>query len=149
MIRVYKAKRLLVYTDTDGKAVFSCPISLGSSPVGRKEREGDGRTPEGEYYICSVNHNSKYHISLGISYPGPADAKGRVNPFIYLIIKLCHALRLRPPWHTSLGGFVMLHGEHPDKITGDWTAGCIALANSDIEYLADHCRKKEAIHIFE
>src|SRR5688572_8310043 len=48
-------------------------ISLGKNPVGHKEHEGDGRTPEGKYYISSKNNKSKFHLSLGISYPNAED----------------------------------------------------------------------------
>ena len=74
MIIIEKGRRRLTL-DRNGQTLFSCPVSLGSRPVGPKTREGDGRTPEGEYFICTVNRSSKFFISLGISYPSPADAK--------------------------------------------------------------------------
>jgi len=152
MIRISKQKRLLTFTGADGKEVFRCPVSLGSSPVGHKKREGDGKTPEGSYRICTVNRQSRFHIALGISYPSTADAEaalndGRISRLAYLRIALMQRLGLRPPWRTPLGGYVMVHGEDPGGRKGDWTAGCVALTNPDIEKLASLCGKGETVII--
>ncbi|MBR5257551.1 MAG: L,D-transpeptidase family protein, partial [Clostridia bacterium] len=118
MIVIEKSLRRLTL-QRGGKELFSCPVSLGSEPVGAKTREGDGRTPEGSYYICTVNRSSKFCISLGISYPSPADAKGglkrsELGYFDYLLIRLAALFRLRPKWTSPLGGYVMIHGESPE-----------------------------------
>jgi len=73
-IEVFKAKRELRLYDGD-VLVKTYHIALGSNPVPSKEREGDRATPEGSYFICHKNLQSQYHLSLAISYPGPADAK--------------------------------------------------------------------------
>jgi len=99
-------------------------VALGRSPIGDKERIGDNRTPEGLFYIQGRNPNSRYHLSLRISYP---DATHRAR-----------AARLR----VEPGGDIMIHGL-PDEqaVFGpahrdfDWTNGCIAVTNKEIEEL--------------
>jgi murein L,D-transpeptidase YafK len=103
-----------------GAIIKSYDISLGDSPVGHKEMQGDERTPEGEYTIDYRNPNSHYHLSLHISYPDKNDKanakKKGVNP----------------------GGMIMIHGL-PNKFAWasklfagrDWTDGCIAVNDND------------------
>lgn len=118
---VYKAKRLLEL-HFKGRVVKSYRISLGDNPSGHKQQEGDERTPEGDYVIDYRNINSSYHRSLHISYPNRQDreaAKRRgVNP----------------------GGMIMIHGLPNGKSWAeslysgrDWTDGCIAVSNEEIE----------------
>lgn len=152
MIIVEKAARKLTVFNSRREVIHTCPVSLGSCPEGTKEAEGDGRTPEGTYRLCTVNRNSKFHAAFGISYPNRADAQRayiekRISLADALKITVCDRLRIRPPWHTALGGFVMLHGESPEGKTGDWTAGCIAVSNDDIERLMLMCKKGEIIRI--
>ena len=121
LIMVEKSKRALTLY-AHGKAIKTYRIVLGGSPTGDKEQEGDGRTPEGRYTIDAKNPKSSFHLSLHISYPSKQDraaARGRgVSP----------------------GGAIMIHGT-PDYLaalyaTGvypDWTAGCIAVSNAEIE----------------
>ena len=149
MITVYKSQRLLIYTRR-GKTLFTCSVALGASPFGHKTREGDGRTPEGRYYICAVNRQSKFHASLGLSYPNARDAlsarrEGRVGLKDTALIVLAQALRLRPKWKSPLGGFIMIHGESPEGKTGDWTQGCIALSNFNMDRLLLLCRRGETV----
>lgn len=120
-----------------GRRALVFPVALGSSPEGAKQREGDGRTPEGRYYVCTRNENSKYHLSLGLSYPNPADAssaliRGDISADQHGAILTAHAEGRRPPWDTPMGGFIMIHGGGTE---GDWTAGCIALTNKDMTQL--------------
>jgi murein L,D-transpeptidase YafK len=96
-------------------------IALGDAPVGHKRFEGDERTPEGRYTIDTRNPNSAYHLSLRISYPDAAD-------------RAYAAARGRSP-----GGDIFIHGQ-PNalpmgRIPGDWTDGCIAVSNQEIEEL--------------
>jgi murein L,D-transpeptidase YafK len=106
----------------NGKPLRSYHVSLGSNPKGAKEREGDERTPEGVYTIDSRNAYSKYHLALHVSYPNAADR--------------ARARRL----HVRPGGEIMIHGT-PNRWRGlrivfqhtDWTKGCIAVSDSDIE----------------
>ena len=150
MIRIFKSERRLEYTD--GSEHFSCPVMLGANPEGHKQREGDGRTPEGVYRVCTVNRESKFHISLGLSYPNARDAREGFREKRIGLAALClllaqNALGLRPCWKTALGGFVMIHGESPDGKSGDWTQGCAAVSNKDIEALASKVKKGEKVEI--
>ena len=91
-------------------------ISLGPQPAGPKQQEGDGRTPEGRYTIDWRNPNSKYHLSLHISYP---DAEDRARAL---------AAGIDP------GKDIMIHGQpNGESRTGDWTQGCIAVTNAEME----------------
>lgn len=103
----------------DGKPVRTYQIALGFTPAGDKLRQGDGKTPEGEFTIDRRNSESAFHLSIGLDYPQPKDvaraAKEGYSP----------------------GGDIFIHGQPnalPDglKIKGDWTAGCIALTNAEM-----------------
>jgi len=114
------ARRLGLYRAIDGKPVLlhSYDVDLGFAPRGDKSQQGDGRTPEGTYFINRRNENSRYHLSLGISYPdvkdvAEANAKG-VDP----------------------GGDIFIHGGPIDlrtRFKPDWTAGCISVTDREIE----------------
>jgi murein L,D-transpeptidase YafK len=102
-------------------------ISLGTSPTGAKHFEGDRKTPEGLYHIYDKNPNSMAHKNLGISYPNDNDRS--------------YALRHR----RATGGSIKIHGmvngyeqvEQEYRNT-DWTWGCIAVMNKDIDELYDY-----------
>ena len=102
-----------------GKTVIkSYEIDLGRQPVGDKKYEGDGRTPEGLYFVDRLNPNSRYHLSVGISYPSAQD------------VAEAAMLGLRP------GGDIFIHGLGPEGRAlnkADWTAGCIAVTDEEIE----------------
>jgi len=105
-----------------GQVVRRYPIALGGNPRGHKQREGDRRTPEGTYLISARNPDSAYHLSLKISYPSLLDATRAWQ-------------RGQDP-----GGQIMIHGignDRPDlaRLHGrvDWTDGCIAVTNREIE----------------
>jgi len=112
-IVVFKESRRL-YLYKDDRAVRNYRFDLGWSPIGHKQFEGDGRTPEGAYMINRRNPNSNFYLSLGISYPNVNDvayaqANGR-----------------------SPGGDIFIHGWRnygPYRGRRDWTAGCIAVTN--------------------
>lgn len=98
-------------------------IAFGANPQGHKQFEGDERTPEGRYTIDARNPDSAYHLSLRISYPNAAD-------------RAYAAARGRDP-----GGDIFIHGQ-PNRWPfgtppGDWTDGCIAVSNAEIEELWD------------
>ncbi len=105
-----------------GQELRKFAISLGANPIGHKRYEGDRRTPEGIYTIDARNPNSDFHLSLRISYPNRRDADH------------ARALGLNP------GGQIMIHGmpnkqrsSTPAKFTFDWTDGCIAVADNEME----------------
>ena len=133
------ARRLRAYAQ--GRCVLDCRVALGfGASDGPKRREGDGRTPEGAYFVCTKNASSRFYRSLGVSYPNAQDARaalGRGEIGAETCQRLVRAAERgqRPDWHTPLGGFIMLHGGRPEGRTGDWTAGCVALANRQMEKL--------------
>ena len=106
-----------------GKVIRSYTgLQYGDQPVGHKRFEGDERTPEGRYTITYGNEQSSYHLSLFINYPNAQDkayaqAHGR-----------------------SPGGLIFIHGQpngmpFDARVPGDWTDGCIAMSNAEIEEL--------------
>ncbi|MBA2410824.1 MAG: L,D-transpeptidase [Gammaproteobacteria bacterium] len=135
-ILVAKANRqMTVYSD--GKIVHRYDIGLGFQPSGHKRWQGDGRTPEGHYSVAVKNPRSRYFLSLGLNYPLPADgakgyAQGRISWDQYQAIEDAYAGRKVPPWNTRLGGAIFIHGR---GAAGDWTHGCIALENADMQQL--------------
>ncbi len=113
------ARRLTVFRN--GVALRSYPVALGFAPRGDKQREGDGRTPEGLFTINRRNPQSAYHLSLGIDYPQPDDiARARAGGY-------------------APGGDIFIHGQPNGfgmvTIPTDWTAGCIAVSDAIIEEL--------------
>lgn len=117
-IVVEKAARRMTLMQ-DGVVVREYHIALGFAPQGDKERQGDGRTPEGVFRIDRRNDASAYHLSLGLDYPQPEDRA-----------------RASAAGHDP-GGDIMIHGQPnalPDDLVlaGDWTAGCIAVSNAEI-----------------
>lgn len=145
-IVVWKSQRRLELFDGN-QLVKTYRVALGNQPQGHKQRQGDGRTPEGQYFICTRNaQTSAFHIFLGLSYPALPDAtKGVNNKAItwreYQVIRQRLASRSAPLWRTRLGGWVGIHGgsdasfaqrKTRERGSSDWTAGCIALTNAEI-----------------
>ncbi len=104
------------------KALKTYKVALGTVPVGPKRREGDHKTPEGIYTIDARNPQSRFHLSLHISYPSAADRE--------------QARKLG----ASPGGAIMIHGLAPGfgylgtlHRQTDWTDGCVAVTNAEIE----------------
>ncbi|HEX8352792.1 MAG TPA: L,D-transpeptidase [Pyrinomonadaceae bacterium] len=129
------ARRLRLYAG--GELVRVRRVALGFEPAGDKVKQGDGRTPEGEFYVCMKNGRSKFHLSLGLSYPNEEDAARGLRDG--LITKAAAASIVRavragrcPAWNTALGGEIFIHG---GGASGDWTFGCVALENPEIEEL--------------
>ena len=149
-IKVYKRARKLEFWQ--GEALIkSFKIALGFSPEGNKMRDGDGRTPEGGYYICTKNPRSKFTLFLGISYPNMQDAhrgltEGLISRAEYEQIKASVENRKRPDWETALGGKIGIHGMGASR---DWTAGCVALDDEDIRWLWDQAAIGDAVEIYE
>lgn len=136
VVTIEKAQRTLELK-AGWKVLYRCKVGLGPEPVGDKFREGDLRTPEGEYFVCSRNVQSRFHLFAGISYPGPKDARrgvesGRISARLGREIEETAAKKVRPPWKTPLGGEIGIHG---NGSSSDWTLGCIAVDDEDIERL--------------
>lgn len=116
-------KRRFMHLLKQGQSIASYRIALGKNPVGNKELEGDQKTPEGLYFFELKNRKSKYHLSLGINYPNKQDrAKAQQDGL------------------SDIGKDIMVHGlpnnwiiknliRHPK----DWTKGCIAVTDREIE----------------
>jgi murein L,D-transpeptidase YafK len=94
-------------------------VQLGRNPVGHKVMQGDGRTPEGDYIVDRRNPRSAFHLSLGINYPRPED------------VEVARMLGVNP------GGDIFIHGRGPNHrwARGDWTEGCIAVRDREIEVI--------------
>lgn len=124
--------------------MFACSVALGFSPEGIKEKEGDGKTPEGSYYVC-LKKMGKYGPSLGINYPSLADAlRLGADEKLLQCIREREVQGVRPPWSSPLGGEIYIHGGGNDR---DWTAGCIALADADAEKLYALCDEGTEVEI--
>src|SRR5438067_4873138 len=137
-IIVKKAERKL-YLYADKKLVRTYRVGLGLSPVGDKVREGDRRTPEGDFYIFTKNDKSAFYLSLGVSYPNAAHARrglrdGLITKAQYDAIARALKAKKTPPQNTKLGGDIYIHGNGAQS---DWTWGCVALENEDIRELFD------------
>lgn len=120
-ILIEKTKRKLsVYHQ--GQLIKTYKVSLGFSPRGHKEREGDGKTPEGMYTISAKNPKSQFHLALKISYPNKVDIMNAQKQGY------------------SPGGNILIHGVSKHfswlgklHVIKDWTLGCVAVTNNEIE----------------
>jgi len=133
---ITKSRRRLVLYSGDME-VRTYKIALGRQPKGDKLSKGDGRTPEGEFYVSVRNSDSKYYLGLGLSYPSKEDAarglaEGLITPKQHDDIVRAIDEHGTPPWDTALGGEIFIHGGGANR---DWTMGCIALENEDIREL--------------
>jgi murein L,D-transpeptidase YafK len=111
------ARRMQLFQD--GRVVRTYTVALGFAPTGDKLRQGDGRTPEGEFTINRRNDQSAFHLSIGIDYPQQEDlVRARAGGY-------------------SPGGDIFIHGQ-PNaigdgfRLRGDWTNGCIAVTNREM-----------------
>jgi len=150
VIKVYKALRALELYGDD-KLIGRYKIALGGEPIGDKHMEGDKKTPEGKYYICTRNDKSKYTLFLGLNYPNEEDAQrglqsGLIEENAYEEIILENQNGKRPDWNTSLGGAVGIHG---GGTIGDWTFGCIALSNEDICIIWEYAKINTPVYIYQ
>ena len=113
-IQVHKSERRMLLLNGN-TIIKEYKFKLGFAPIGHKRVQGDGKTPEGKYYIDRKNPKSQYHLSVGISYPNAADRT---------------AANGRDP-----GGDIFIHGTPRAYgfTSKDWTWGCIAVSNREIE----------------
>lgn len=119
-LRVEKATRTLTLFAHGQPVGMIEGLQFGDAPVGPKRFRGDERTPEGRYTIDYGNPDSAYHLSLHISYPSAADAARAAGQ------------------GREAGGQIFIHGQpngHAGRVPGDWTDGCIAVSNAEIEAL--------------
>lgn len=128
-IVVYKDERKM-YLMNDKRVLRKYDFDLGFAPEGDKKIEGDGKTPEGTYYISYLNPASRFHLSLKISYPNADD------------VAEARALGKSP------GGDIFIHGQGGIGRVGDWTWGCISVTNDEIEEIYSMVRVGTPISIF-
>ncbi|TBX20342.1 L,D-transpeptidase family protein [Nioella sediminis] len=129
-IIVNKSARQLILMH-HGEVLREYEMELGFAPVGDKQVEGDGRTPEGSYIIDRRNPNSEFYLSIGISYPNEED------------IAEAEALGESP------GGDIFIHGTpNPFRRGDDWTAGCIAISNREMREVYSMVRLGTPIDIY-
>ena len=130
LVEVHKADRRM-YLLHGSQILKVYKIHLGGNPIGPKQFEGDGKTPEGGYVITHRNPNSAYHLSLGISYPNDADRE-----FAKAADKLP-------------GGDIFIHGANNNGASrGNWTVGCIAVSDRQIEEIYAMVQPGTPINIF-
>jgi murein L,D-transpeptidase YafK len=120
LIQVFNGERRMELK-REGKTIRRYRVALGFSPERHKEREGDGRTPEGSYTVDARNPRSAFHLSLRVSYPDEDDNARATSLGV------------------SPGGDIYIHGQpngwrkflvgHPEK---DWTTGCVAITDAEI-----------------
>jgi murein L,D-transpeptidase YafK len=137
-IVVTKSKRRLKLYSA-GKVVREYRVGLGLSPIEDKVKAGDRRTPEGEFYICRKNSQSKFYLSLELSYPNKRHADrglrdGLISRAQYNQIVAALDRKRVPLQNTHLGGELFIHG---NGSRSDWTWGCVALEDKDVRELFD------------
>jgi murein L,D-transpeptidase YafK len=145
-IWIFKDRREL-WLLKEGKVKKVYHICLGRSPVGPKRIKGDNRTPEGEYFISEKRKKSPFHRFLALSYPNLSDADRALASRLITAKQwadIWFALQRKqtPPANTPLGGRIGIHGQGQldrrirEVLTElDWTQGCIAVTNAEIEEL--------------
>ncbi|OWU86004.1 ErfK/YbiS/YcfS/YnhG family protein [Oceanicola sp. 22II-s10i] len=128
---VYKEQRKM-YLLHNQEVLKAYDFGLGFTPVGHKQFRNDGKTPEGEYTIDRRNPNSEFHLSIGISYPNKLDREFASSQ------------------GKSPGGDIFIHGRPWKYRKGgqDWTAGCIAVTNKEIEDIYAMVRDGTPISIY-
>jgi len=122
MVLVKSERKLIAYFH--GAILNTYNVALGHDPIGHKKREGDGKTPEGTYHISDKTATSRFHKNLGISYPGETD------------VARAKALGVSP------GGDIKIHGLQNGlgfigrlQTLSDWTSGCVAVTDEEIDEL--------------
>lgn len=114
-VQVHKADRKMYLLHND-RVLKSYEIALGFAPEGHKQFEGDGKTPEGMYFISHKNPDSNFHLSLGVSYPNETD------------------IAFAETQGKSPGGDIFIHGGPKTRVSRrDWTLGCVALTDREME----------------
>lgn len=125
-----------LYLLRNGQVFAEYSVAFGSNPIGHKEQEGDGRTPEGQYLLDYKKADSAFHKAIHISYPNPADRQAA-------------AAKGKDP-----GGLIMIHGQRNgfgwlSIITQrfNWTDGCIAVTNAEMDEIWDSIAVNTPIEI--
>lgn len=150
-------KKLIV--QKNGKAIRSFHVALGSGGRKPKMESGDRKTPMGKYHVVQVRDSERFHMFIQLDYPSVRDAinalqEQRISKDEYRRILDAHIFGRLPPQNTSLGGAIGIHGigvETQDKLEihqiANWTQGCIALRNKEVEQLAYYVGKGTSVTI--
>jgi hypothetical protein len=133
---VHKSKRNVALC-SQGKLVKNYESGLGFAPTGTKMKQGDGKTPEGVFYVARLLPDSDYYKAFLFSYPTKADAdRGLKDNLITQAernqIYAAHDACQEPPQDTGLGGAIEIHGKGGGK---DWTLGCVAMDDANVDAL--------------
>ncbi len=132
---VIKKKSRLLKVFDGKKLIKTYKISLGFDAEGDKRVEGDGKTPIGEFYVFAKNDQSKFYLSIGLSYPNAEAAKRGLREKIIsseeyeAIMKAVEEKRM-PPQKTALGGEIYIHGGGAET---NWTKGCVAVRDEEMK----------------
>ncbi|HEX5066135.1 MAG TPA: L,D-transpeptidase [Myxococcota bacterium] len=145
LIEVRKSRRELV-AYCEGGAELRMTAAMGREPRGHKLGAGDQRTPEGSYRVSGTLEANRFYGFIPLDYPSQADAdaalaEGRISRRDYARIRRAHARGITPPDDTPLGGDIGIHGEGlrwaGDSQHLDWTYGCVAVTDADLDFLAE------------
>ncbi|WP_372884413.1 murein L,D-transpeptidase family protein [Shimia sp.] len=130
-VLVYKESRKM-YLMHGEQVLKTYDVGLGFAPVGDKAKRGDGKTPEGDYRIDRRNPNSEFHLSIGIDYPNARDLADAESA------------------GEDPGGDIFIHGRPWKYRDGgqDWTAGCIAVTNDEMEDIYAMVRDGTLVSIY-
>jgi murein L,D-transpeptidase YafK len=140
VIEIWKKRREMELR-TGERVLRRFRVALGLSPELPKRQRGDLRTPVGRYFVCEKLPRSRFRRFLGLNYPNEQDAEGAyaehiINATEWAGIFLENLRGGVPPWYTPLGGRVGIHGYGGrPELKVDWTEGCIAVGDEEIEYL--------------
>jgi murein L,D-transpeptidase YafK len=141
---VRKSERSLV-ADCEGGARHEFTVALSRTPEGPKRQAGDWKTPEGTYRISGAPRRSRFHLFVPIDYPTRTDVEaglraGVIGPRTAERLLAGLARGELPPQDSPLGGTLGFHGEgdrwRGDSRVLDWTYGCFALSDADMEFIA-------------
>lgn len=150
-----RQETLTVMKDTAPVEVFH-NLAFGSSGVGKKQLRGDNVTPRGTFAIGWSNGSSKYYRFWGLTYPSVSDAadglrRGYITQRQFEEISRAHELGLTPPQNTALGGQIGIHGTGRGSVDihrfANWTNGCVALENEQVDKLARWIRPGMTVEI--
>lgn len=139
-VQLFEKGTAAVGSGAAGRACYR--VGLGFAPDGHKTREGDGRTPEG-WYATSDKPWSSFYAAIAVHYPNGEDARaaaedGRISVPVRDAIATAERAGKKTPQTTAMGGEILLHGGGSST---DWTLGCIALDNADLDDLRRHLPK--------
>lgn len=145
---IIKKAALVLELYGDGELIGRFPVHIGEAE-GHKQKEGDRRTPEGKYYICSRKDSTENTLFLGISYPNADDARAayddkRIDKSTRDAILAAIQSSDRPPWDTPLGGAIGIHGKYDSFPT---TSGSIALSDENVRLLWDYASSGTVVEI--